>query len=195
MSESTSTQAEAQTSPSAQAAPQTPKAAPTAEERVAQLETELKEREAKFLYLYAEFENFKKRAVKERSDLVKFGWENTARDLLQVIDNLERGLEHVPAGTDKALADGLKMVLQLFRSTLERSGVQTVSALHQPFDPNLHEAIAQEPSEEHAAGVIIQEQIKGYTLHGRLLRPARVVVSTGASKTQADLTSSESKPS
>jgi molecular chaperone GrpE len=139
-------------------------------------EVQLKEKEQKYLYLYAEFENFKKRAVKERSDLLKFGWESLAQDLLQVIDNLDRALKHMPAGTDKVVTEGLQMVLNQLSGALNRQGVQAIQSLDQPFDPNLHEAVGAEASDK-APGTVTQEQLRGYTLHGRLLRPARVVVS------------------
>ncbi len=148
------------------------------EKKVQELEAQVKEKEAKYLYLYAEFENYKKRAVKERSDLVKFGWENVARDLLQVVDNLDRGLQHMPPATDKNLAEGLKMTLQQFRGALQKQGVQVIESVGQPFNPELHEAISQAPSDQ-PEGTITQEHLKGYTLHGRLLRPASVVVSSG----------------
>jgi molecular chaperone GrpE len=144
----------------------------------AELEAQLKEKDSKYLYLYAEFENYKKRAVKERSDAMKFGWESVARDLLQVTDNLERGLAHAPAGTDKNLMEGLNMTLNQFRSTLQKQGVQQIQTLGQPFNPEFHDAVGQEPSDK-PAGTITQEQLKGYTLHGRLLRPASVIVSMG----------------
>lgn len=146
--------------------------------RISELEALAKEKENKYLYLYADFENYKKRTIKERSELIKFGWEPVARDLIQVLDNLELALGHVPPGTDKTLVDGLRMVSDQFKATLARQGVQQVRAIHQAFDPNLHEAVAQESSEE-PAGTIIKEQAQGYTIHGRLLRPARVVVSGG----------------
>ncbi len=161
-----------------QAEPQTASAQPHSEQTQAQLQTQLKEQEAKYLYLYAEFENFKKRMQKERVDLMKYGWEQVARDLLQVLDNLERAQTHLPPGTDKTLSEGLKMVVDQFKSTLQRQGLQTVESLAKPFDPNLHEAIAHENSDQ-PEGVIISELSRGYTLHGRLLRPARVTVSNG----------------
>src|SRR3954451_21578175 len=88
---------------------------PAADQKIAELEAQLKEKDAKYLYLYAEFENYKKRAIKERSDLIKYGWENAARELLMVIDNLERALEHMPPTTDKALVQGLYMVINQFK--------------------------------------------------------------------------------
>src|SRR3954469_1881650 len=89
------------------------------------LQSQLREKESKYLYLYAEFENYKKRAIKERSDAMKFGWEGVARDLLQVADNLERGLAHAPATTDKNLLEGLNMTLNQFRTAMQKQGVQT----------------------------------------------------------------------
>jgi molecular chaperone GrpE len=149
-----------------------------ADPRLAELEAKLKEEKQRYLYLYADFENFKKRAIKERSDAIKFGWEATARDLLQVIDNLERAVEHMPPTTDHTLRDGLHMIMNQFRATLEKQGVQIIKTAEAAFDPNLHEAVAQEASEQ-PEGTVVKEHQRGYTLHGRLLRPARVVVSSG----------------
>lgn len=145
---------------------------------IAELEAQFKEEKNRYLYLYAEFENYKKRAQKERSDLLKFGWENVARDLILVLDNLDRALAHIPPSADKNFVDGLQMIHAQFRSTLERQGVQPITAVGQAFDHNLHEALAKEPSPA-LQGTISKEETKGYTLHGRLLRPARVVVSAG----------------
>ncbi len=146
--------------------------------KIQELEALVKEKESKYLYLYAEFENVKKRAVKERSDLIKFGWENVARELILVLDNFERALVHIPANTDKNLAEGLKMISSQFRSTLQKQGVQKVEILGKEFNPELAEALAQIPDEQ-PAGTVIKEELPGFTLHGRLLRPANVVVSSG----------------
>ena len=150
------------------------------QKKIQDLESQVKEKESKFLYLYADFENFKKRTVKERSDLIKFGWESVARDLLQTMDNLERALAHTPEGTDQNLVNGLKMVLDEFKTTLKKQGVLEIQSLNQAFDPNFHEAIGQE-SNPAAAGTIIKEHLRGYTLHGRLLRAYRVILSSGQS--------------
>jgi molecular chaperone GrpE len=155
------------------------------ETKIQELEAQLKEKEQKYVYLYADFENFKKRAVKERSDLLKFGWESAARSLLEVIDNLERALAHMPktpngseSAAHKTLEEGLKMVLNQFKAVLEKQGVQAVSTELQMFDPNLHEAVGQESSDK-PHGQVLKEETKGYTIHGRLLRPARVIISGG----------------
>ncbi len=148
------------------------------EAKIAELEAQVKEKESKYLYLYADFENFKKRSVKERSDLIKFGWESVARNLLGVVDNLERALDHMPENTDANFKQGLNMVLTEFRNTLQKQGVQLIETKDKPFDPNLHEAIATEESDL-PQGTIVKDHVRGYTLHGRLLRPAQVVVSAG----------------
>lgn len=148
------------------------------QQQIQELNAQLKDKDAKYVYLYAEFENFKKRTQRERSDLIKFGWESVARDLLETADNLELAISHTPSGTDKNLIDGLKMVLNQFKSSMQKQGVQTIESLNKTFDPHLHEAVSQEESEL-PAGEITKELSSGYTLHGRLLRPARVIVSTG----------------
>jgi molecular chaperone GrpE len=148
------------------------------EARIQTLEAELKEEKNKFLYLYADFENHKKRVVKERSDLLKFGWEKVARDLLPVMDNLERAVEFMPESTDKNLKQGIEMVLSQFRGTLEKQGVSIITTENQDFNPEIHEAMTQEPSPL-PSGKITRSLEKGYLLHGRLLRAAKVVISLG----------------
>ncbi|MEW6058311.1 MAG: nucleotide exchange factor GrpE [Bdellovibrionota bacterium] len=147
------------------------------EERLASYEAELKEHKNKYVYLYAEFETYKNRVQRERADLLKFGCENLIRELLQVGDNLERALAYTE--NVEALVTGLKMVNQQLQDTLGKYGVKPVNASGEKFDPQFHEAVAQEPvSNGHEPGNIVREHQKGYTLHGRLLRPARVVVAT-----------------
>ena len=140
------------------------------------LKAELEEAGKKYLYLYADFENYKKRVTKERSDLVKFGWEGVARELLQIQDNFERALSLLPENTDAAFRDGLKLISQEFRGTMERKGVKAQVTVGQTFDPNLHEAVGQEASDK-PQGTILREIQKGYMLYDRLLRPARVILS------------------
>lgn len=148
------------------------------EERIQELEAKLKEQESKYLYLYADFDNFKKRTQKERLDLLKYGWEPLALDLLQIMDNLERALAHLPPTTEKSLTDGLNLVMNQFKTILKNHGIERVVSITKLFDPNLHEVVAQEHS-DHPPSTILQELRGGYTLHGRLLRPARVIVSQG----------------
>ena len=108
----------------------------------------------------------------------KLGWENVANGLLDVLDNLDRALQFAKPDTDPQLMGGLKMTAQQFRATMEKQGVAEIPTEDQVFNHELHEAVGQLPSEK-ASGTIVQEQQKGYTLHGRLLRPSRVMISTG----------------
>jgi molecular chaperone GrpE len=173
--------------PNGDALPPNATSAEAADKRVAELEALVKEKEAKYVYLYAEFENAKKRAIKERSDLIKYGWENVARELLQVVDNLERAVEHMPAGVDANFASGLRMIVSQFKGAMQKQGVEEVPSLSQTFDPNLHEAVGQEASTQHSEGTVSKELSKGYTLYGRLLRPARVLISSGSGSTGPSL--------
>lgn len=138
----------------------------------------LAEAQQKYVYLYAEFENYKKRAFKERQDTVKYALEGAAGDLLQVLDNLERALQHAKPDGDPSLVEGLKMVMHQFKSTLQKQNVVEIPTEHQMFNPEFHEAVGQLPSDK-PQGTIVQTVQKGYTLHGRLVRPARVMISTG----------------
>ncbi len=156
-----------------------PDPTPLPDTKITELETELKEKENKYLYLYAEFDNFKKRTQKERIELVQFGWEKIAHELLQVSDNLERAIEH----SQGAALEGLQMVLTQFKNILEKNGIRPLETIHKIFDPNLHEAVGMEPS-DFQAQTIIYEHTKGYRLHDRLLRPARVTLSQGPKTTE-----------
>lgn len=146
--------------------------------KITKLEEQLKAEQQKYVYLYAEFDNYKKRIAREREELIKYGFEKAARDILQVADNLQRAIDYMPEGTEKNLRSGIQMVLDQLNQALHRHGVEPVVASGGAFDPHLHEAVGQQPSDS-PAGTVVQEHQKGYVLHGRLLRPARVVVSAG----------------
>jgi molecular chaperone GrpE len=135
---------------------------------------QLKER---LLYQQADFENFKKLKAKERQDALKFGNETLVKELLPVIDNLERAIEHASKTEEsKSIIEGVELTLGGFLKAFEKFGVTRVEAKGKEFDPNMHEAVAQEESKEKAPGTIITELQKGYVMHGRLLRPAMVTV-------------------
>jgi molecular chaperone GrpE len=135
---------------------------------------QLKER---LLYQQADFENFKKLKAKEKQDALKYGNETLVKELLPVIDNLERAVEHASKTEDsRGIVEGVELTLGGFLKALEKFGVTRVEAKGKEFDPNVHEAVAQEPSNEKAPGTIITELQKGYVMHGRLLRPAMVTV-------------------
>jgi molecular chaperone GrpE len=131
----------------------------------------------RFLRLSAEFENFKKRMEKEKTDAYKFGTENLIKELLPVLDNLERAIDHGEAKDAQGLLEGVDMTLKGFLAALGKIGVSPVDASGKEFDPNLHEAVMVQEDAHHPAGTVLQQLQKGYTLHSRLLRPAMVVVS------------------
>jgi molecular chaperone GrpE len=122
----------------------------------------------------ADLENYKKRAQKERDEVQKFGVERLLKDLLPVLDNLDRALAAAPA--DAPLTEGVKLVRQTFEASLARHGVKPFSALGQTFDPARHEALMQVPTDEAAPGTVVMEHARGFLLHDRLVRPAMVGV-------------------
>ncbi|MBI2607084.1 MAG: nucleotide exchange factor GrpE [Deltaproteobacteria bacterium] len=162
---------------------------PAGEAQTEALQKELEAEKKKYLYLYAEFENYKKRAIRERSELVKFGNENLIRELLHIVDNLARAIDHAksdPKGNFDAMVAGIEMVNRQFKDSLKKFGVEAIAAEGQKFDPEKHEAVAQEPVEEESEiGKVLFEHQKGYLLNGRLLRPAKVVVGAGKPPAQA----------
>ena len=141
----------------------------------------VQEAEKEVLLARAEMENFRKRMQRESEQNLKYANMNLVRDLLEVGDNLQRAIE---AGADdeatKGLRDGVAMVSQQMRYVLGRYGCKPIPSLGEEFDPNVHEAISQLPSEEYASGVVMNEVAVGYMLHDRVVRPSNVVVSSGA---------------
>jgi molecular chaperone GrpE len=135
----------------------------------------LKETHERLLRTAAEFDNFRKRAIKEKEDAQKFGNERLLRDFLPVVDNLERALDHVEQHDLKQVIEGVKLVQKLFESTLSKHGVVGFSAVGKAFDPTVHEALMQQESDD-PPGTVVSEMAKGYKLHDRLVRPAAVVV-------------------
>lgn len=155
------------------------------EATVGRLEAELKDRvtevEAlndRLLRLHAEFENYKKRAARERGEFVKFANESLILEFLPVLDNLERALATARSGADaQSVAEGVEIIVRLFQTILEKAGVKAIEALDRDFDPNLHQAVAQVETHGGRDGIVVEEVRKGYVLEGRLLRPAMVKVS------------------
>ena len=141
-----------------------------------------KEQEAKnnydrYVRQVAEAENFKKRNARERDDAIRFANEMLLKDLLPVIDNLERAIAHAASGENgKPLVEGVEMVLKGFLDALSKFGVSQIVAVGQPFDPSKHEAIAQVVSDSHDPNVVIEELHRGYMFRDRLLRAALVSV-------------------
>jgi molecular chaperone GrpE len=122
----------------------------------------------------ADFTNFRRRVESEKSQMWEQASSEAVKKLLPVLDDLERAIANRQAGD--AWADGIEMVYRKFKSILEKEGIATIEALGQPFDPNLHEAIMQEESQEYESGVVIAVLQQGYLHGGRVLRPAMVKV-------------------
>ncbi len=144
----------------------------------------LKETHDRLLRTAAEFDNFKKRAVKEKEDVQRFGIERLLKDFLPVMDNLERALDHAEQHDSRQVIEGVRLVQKLFETTLAKHGVVGFSALGKPFDPSLHEALMQQESDE-PAGTVVSEMARGYKLNDRLVRPAAVVVAKPRTPAQA----------
>jgi len=131
-----------------------------------------------FIRSQAEIENLKKRFQKEKTDLIKFSNESLIKQLLAVVDNLEKA---ILAATDEtsiaAVRQGIELTLKSLMDTLEKSGLKPVAAEGEPFDPNYHEAISEVADDNVKPGTVVRVLQKGYTLNDRLIRPAMVVVS------------------
>ena len=144
-------------------------------------EEKIEELEDKLLRTVAEMDNMRKRSDKERSEAYKIGASIFIKDMLPIIDNLQRALTSFvdDEGSDtKSFVDGTNAILRDFESLLDKTGVKTINPEGEKFDPNFHEAMFEIPSDEHEAGIILQVIEQGYVLENRLLRAAKVGVST-----------------
>jgi molecular chaperone GrpE len=151
------------------------------EDRAAALAIERDEMKDRMLRVAADFENWKKRARKEQTDAVNSARESVLRDILEVVDNLERAAGAQANGLvdGAAVMKGVSLVLRLFQQKLERYEVKPFEVTGQPFDPRVHEAVSRIESADVPSGAVAAELQKGYRVGERLLRPALVSVSTG----------------
>jgi molecular chaperone GrpE len=134
----------------------------------------------------ADLENLKRRAARDRQEAIRYGAEHLVRDLLPIVDDLERAVAAArAAGGGEAVAAGVELVLRSLTDVLVRHGVSRVAAAGERFDPTVHEAVSHVEHPEVDAGVVVEEHRGGYLLHDRLVRPAMVTVSKG--NTAADL--------
>ena len=125
----------------------------------------------------ADFANYQKRSRSQADADRQYAIGSLARDLLDGLDNLERATEALRASAAPGIGEGLELVHKQLLATLAKHGVQPIAALGQPFDPNQHEALVQQPDAEHPEGTVVAELGKGYRLHDRVLRPTKVAVS------------------
>ena len=139
------------------------------DEKIADLEDRVKRQ-------MAEFENFRKRTDKEKSQMYDMGVKTVVEKILPVIDNFERGLGSVPEGSDQAFVDGMQMIYKQLSTELEKLGVTAIEAVGKPFDPNIHNAVMQTESDEYESGTVAQELQKGYMYRDTLVRPSMVAV-------------------
>jgi molecular chaperone GrpE len=128
----------------------------------------------------ADFENYKKRSAREKEEAIKYANSSLLERLIAIVDNFELGLEAARGeGENSPVFSGMSMVLKQLMDFLTEQGLQPIDATGQKFDPNLHEAIAHEPSEQFPEGIVIRQTRRGYRMKDRLLRPSSVVVSSG----------------
>lgn len=149
------------------------------ETRLESVEQEAKEAHDRFLRVSAEFENYKKRSAREMDEFRKFANESLIREMLTVVDNLERALNssNNDNQANSHIAEGVDMTLKEILKVFEKFYVKPIEALGKPFDPNFHQAAMREETNERPENTVLNELEKGYMIHDRLLRPAMVVVS------------------
>ncbi len=147
-------------------------------ERVRELQETAEKNYELYLRSQAELENMKKRFQREKQDFIKFSNESIIKQLLPVVDSLEKAIEHsVEDHTVDALREGVQLTLKTLTDVLERVGVKEVKALGEAFDPNFHQAMSQQEDDTVSSGTVLQEAQKGYLLNDRLIRPSMVIVS------------------
>jgi len=149
------------------------------EDALAALQAKADENWDRYLRAAAEVENVRKRASRDVEKAHKFALEQFGRELLAVKDSLELGLDAGDQASAASLLEGSMATLKLLTSTLERFGIEEVDPAGEPFDPEFHEAISMQPSDTVEPGSVVNVVQKGYSLNGRLLRPARVIVAAG----------------
>lgn len=154
-----------------------------AEEALESARKDASDTSERYLRLAAEMENVQRRHRQDRQEQLLYGNAELINRILPVMDNFHRALEHAPESVDgdpavKQLMDGLKMVMRQFDDILESVGVEPIESVGQQFDPNLHQAVVAEPSDQHQDGEVITELQRGYRLRDRILRPSMVKVAS-----------------
>ena len=145
-------------------------------------EKESKENYDRYLRAAADLDNYRKRAARERADIVKYGKEDLIRDILPFLDSLDRALEHKDTDDAQAFRDGVALIQEQLLCCLKKHGVERIESVGVNFDPNIHEALMQMESPDHEDNQVVSEMEKGYLLNGRLIRPSRVCVCKNTGK-------------
>ena len=142
---------------------------------------ELAEQKGDFLREKADLENFRKRLIKDKEDAVQYANQRLLKELVQINDNLDRAL-HASNTSLETFKEGVEMIQKQFTTFLKNQKVEQIEALGKPFNPSLHEVMTQQESEDHDENTVIQEYSKGYTLNGRILHSAKVVIAKKPAK-------------
>lgn len=151
-----------------------------ASEREKEYQEKIAQQEDRYLRLAAEFDNYKKRMARQFEDIVKSANEELLLKILELADNFGRALEAAKKSSEfENLYKGTELIYQQLGGVLQKSGVEAINVVGEKFDPNWHDAVMQMASEEVPEGVVMQEVLRGYKLHGKALRHAKVVVSKG----------------
>lgn len=150
-------------------------------------EAEAKKNHELYLRATAELDNVRKRLEREKADVIKYANESLIKDLLGVLDNLERALDHAPdqEAELESVVEGVVLTHKAFWGVLERFGVRPVAAVGEKFDPNYHEAVMQREDVEAEDQTVLEEVQRGYLLYDRLIRPAMVIVSKQPAREEA----------
>lgn len=146
----------------------------TPAEKSGETTTEDEELNTKYMRLMADFQNYKRRTEKEKSDIYAYANEKIVSELLDVIDNFERALAHGEG--DEGFVQGMNNIFKIFKGVLEKSGLEEIDALGNEFDPNFHNAVMTEESSEYESGCVTQVLQRGYKLNGKVIRPSMVKV-------------------
>lgn len=149
------------------------------ESKLESAENEAKENYDRFLRVSAEFENYKKRSARQMDEFRKFANESLLKDILCVVDNLERAVDSSQndGAIKHTIAEGVTLTIDEILKIFQKFNVKPILSLNEPFDPNFHQAVMQEEADDYPDNVVLKELQKGYLMHDRLLRPSMVIVS------------------
>ncbi|MCR8845823.1 nucleotide exchange factor GrpE [Paenibacillus sp. SC116] len=145
---------------------------------VEQAKAEAEENYQRMLRVQADYDNFRRRTLKEKEDLAKYASSKLVTDLVPILDNFERALSTNPSSDSDSFSKGVDMIFRQFQQVLEQEGVTAIKAVGEPFNPEYHQAIMQVESDEYEEGIVVEELQKGYMLKDRVVRPAMVKVSS-----------------
>jgi molecular chaperone GrpE len=160
------------------------------EKELQETKDELDEQKDKFIRLQAETDNFRKRLSREKEEFSQYANERLFKGLIPIFDNFERALED-PSNEIKSLKEGLDMTLKQFSTFLEKENVEPIKAIGEKFNPELHEALTSEESNDHEEDTIISQFVKGYKINNRVLRPSQVIIAKKPAVAVKDITNEE----